>query len=483
VTTATPVRHEWTPNDRQREVLEAIRATPEGEYWFIGYGGAAGGAKTNLLAEGAIEFALQCPGSRQLVGRHTMKDLRTTTLQEFDERCPREILHKSYDSGPVYRQIRDPHWPEGVVSTIYFREVKDAKNGIGSEQFGAIWLEEAHEIDKADILYLFSRLRHKPERKWGIVCAFNPFPSYVVDVFLEGTETFEVEEGAETVVHQTYVPARVADNPHLPANYGAMMRQQYSNDPFMLAVLLEGRSGVVPNAIFPQMKDPSYIQILRMNGFPAEWLYTATGDGVDWGTSHQHQSAQVIASREKSGIIAVRDAWMSPEGSSDELYEVGSEFKSHYGVQFAAFDRSQGSLEDDLKIKSPTYRAQYPNATAGLFPDVRKGIRDVDGRIRVYRGLLGSSLIDGKIVSDPRKSRVRFDWSKPGVRMLWNQLAMYHRDDDGDIVEVNDDLVDAFFYVLWELEHWVPLPSMGHAQRVGQPQRPMPVRSAVVKVG
>ena len=436
--TAEAPGHVWQPNPRQREVLQFIADLPEGEYAFIGYGGAAGGAKTNLLAEGALEVAIGCPGSRQLIGRHTMKDLKSTTLAEFDDRCPPAILYRSYDSGPVYRDVRLPTWPKGVYSRIYFREVKDAKNGIGSEQYSWVWLEEAHEIDKADILYLFSRLRHRPEKKWGMVCAFNPFPSYIVDVFLEGTERFQVSD--DSVIHQKYVPARVRDNPHLPPNYEAMMRAAYSNDPFMLAVLLEGTAGVVPNAIFPSMKDPEYIAVMRVEGLSHDYAYTATGEGIDWGTSHQHQSAIVCGSREKSGLICIRDAWMSPEGSSDELYDIGQQFKDQFGASFAAYDRSQGSLEDDLRLKSKSYLDTYPDAKRGLFADVRKGTRDVDGRIRVFRGVLA-------------RKGIRFDWTKAGNRQLWNQLAGYHRDDDGQIVEEKDDLVDAFLYLLHELEN------------------------------
>lgn len=444
VTAAPPEkRYVWEPNPRQAEVCQHIADCPEDEFVFIGYGGAAGGAKTNLLAELALEISISCPGARTLVGRQTMKDLKTTTLQEFDKRCPRELLSKAFNSSPYYRQVRMPDWEPGVVSTVYFREVNDAANGIGSEEFGFVLLEEAHEIARKDILYLFSRLRHRPEKKRGMVVAFNPFPSYVVDVFLDGLESFptEDEDGNPMPVHVHYVPARVADNPHLPANYGQMMRIVYDNDPFLLEVLLEGKSGVVPNAVFPALKDPAYIEVLRLQSLP-DWHYTATGEGFDWGTSFQHQSAIVCASREKSGLIVVRDAFMSPEGSSDELYDIGGQFQDAYGATFAAYDRSQGSLEDDLRTKSESYKTKYPEAKKGLFSDVRKGVRDVDGRIRVFRGLLSS---------DPKKSLVRFDWSKPGVRELWQQLVGYHRDDDGQIVEEKDDLVDAFFYVLWEL--------------------------------
>ncbi|MGD9827122.1 MAG: phage terminase large subunit [Hyphomicrobiaceae bacterium] len=419
----------WTPLPKQQEVLDLVDATPEEELAFIGYGGAAGGAKTNLLAQFAIHIALSCAGSNTLVGRQTMKDLKPTTLAEFDKRLPPQARAGAFNGGPVYRDVRDPKWPPGVKSRVYFREVKDAKNGIGSEEFGWILLEEAHEIAKQDIMYLFSRLRHKPEKKRGMILAFNPFPSFVVDCFIDGSDAISDEAGS--VVHQHFVPSRIADNTHLPPNYAETMRIAYKNEPFLLSVLLEGNAGVVPHAIYGMLNDPEMQRITRADDIPEEVRFVRGATGWDWGTSVAHKAAGVLGIQDSSGIVWIVDAWESALGSSDELKAVAGAWRTewkkptgHSVVTTARYDASQGSLRDDL---------------SKIFPDTDKGVRDVEGRIRVGRGVVSSY-------------RIRFLWSNPEVRKLYKYLTLYHRDDDDAIVEEMDDMVDAFHYMLYALE-------------------------------
>ena len=427
--------HIWEANPRQREVLDFVRdGVPPDEYGLIGYGGAAGGAKTNLLANFAHNVSLICPGARTLVGRSELEHLRTTTLEEFDRATPTGVLVKRHDSSPIKRTIRLPSWPGGVESVVMFQGVKDARDSIGSEEFGWVLLDEAHDIAETDLRYLFSRLRHLPERKRGMIVCFNPFPSTAVEWFM-GSAGLPAEMLALGTIHQKFVPARIRDNPHLPANYEAMMFAGL--DPYLRAVLLDGAAEAVAKAIFEELHNLDLQRLFRVDLEPNpeapltlrsradEVQHLRTGIGVDWGTSASHQSAMVCASVDKSGLVWIRDAWMSPLGSSDELYETATRFKTDYGVRFARYDASQGALRDGLR---PVIR------------EVDTGIRDVDGRIGVFRGLLA-------------QRRVRFDWRREGVRQLWQQLAMYHRDETTDeIVEEKDDLVDACLYVIYELE-------------------------------
>jgi hypothetical protein len=74
-------------------------------------------------------------------------------------------------------------------------------------------------------------------------------------------------------------------------------------------------------------------------------------------------------------------------------------------------------------------------------------VRDVEGRIRCGRGVVYTE-------------RLRFNWRSEGARKLYTYLTLYHRDDDDKIVEEKDDMVDAFHYALWALEH--PEPDYGN---------------------
>lgn len=230
--------HVYRPTPKQAEVFSLIAEAPEGSLTLIGYGGAAGGGKSNLLANLAIEIGRQCPGSRTLVGRQDMVDLETTTEAEFDGAMPPQFQVKRYNSSPVYRDFRANE--TDAWSRVYFRGVKDWQSML-SDSFGWVLLDEAHQITLQAALGLMSRLRHQPEKKWGMVCAFNPFPGWCVEWFYRNNVPSEVREAAQRLgldlrIH--FVQARVDDNPHVPAVYKAILAA--NPDPYMRAILLDG---------------------------------------------------------------------------------------------------------------------------------------------------------------------------------------------------------------------------------------------------
>ncbi|MGD9880399.1 MAG: phage terminase large subunit [Reyranella sp.] len=471
MTTAAPERpaldqrHVWRPGPRQAEVLEEIANLPEDHYLFLGYGGAAGGGKTNLNAELAIEIGIQCPGSRTLIGRNHLVDLKTTTLAEFDKVCPPEILHKRYDSVPIYREIRLPHWPADLVSTIFFRGVENAEDHIGSEEYGNVLLEEAHEIAKRDITYLFGRQRHQPEKKYVLLVTFNPFPSFVTDVFIEGTEQLiNPDEDPElaAVVHIKFIPAKVFDNPYLPKNYASALKVLYGNDPYYLAVLLNGEGGAVPNSVYGEwLNDPVFVQKLQIAERPKGLRFTRAVMAFDWGTTIAHKAAGAFGAVDSTGRPWTLDSWESPLGSSNELISVAEGWLQWCIAEeipvTAVYDKSQGSLEDEL---------------GAIISQVVSGVRDVEGRIRTGRGLISTM-------------QALFAWWRPGAREAWRYLKLYHRDDEGRIVEVLDDIVDAWHYMIYELMHPSVAASRGvTTQAVGYKSAPQAsaARSSLIRI-
>lgn len=232
MTTATET-YTWIPNPRQAQVLRIIAEQPLDTVALIGYGGAAGGAKTNLLANLAIELALQVPGCRLLIGRQDFIDLKTTTLAEFDRACPPGLDVVRYESAPVYRDVRAS--ADQPYSRIYFRGLDDWQS-LMSEEYGWILIDEAHQVRLQAVLGLMSRLRHRPERKWGIVVGYNPWPSWCVEWFNRGKLPKEIKDSE--VIQTHFVQSRATDNPYLPDVYVEVLRA--NPDPIQRAILLEG---------------------------------------------------------------------------------------------------------------------------------------------------------------------------------------------------------------------------------------------------
>lgn len=219
---------------------EIIAEAPTESVSLIGYGGAAGGAKTNLIANLGIDISLECPGARTLIGRQDFIDLQTTTLQEFDRALPPGVTVHRYNQAPIYRDLSLPDWPEGVVSRVYFRGLDDWAS-LMSEEFGWILIDEAQQVALRAVLALLTRLRHKPEPKRGLVAGFNPFPSWCVDWFMRqdfDRETLALFEKAN--VHLKFIPSKIADNPHLPPGYQDMLEATLASDPYMKAIMVDG---------------------------------------------------------------------------------------------------------------------------------------------------------------------------------------------------------------------------------------------------
>lgn len=284
VATPRPSQAFWQPHSRQGEVYDIIRMLPHGSRLLLGYGGAVGGGKTVTLAEVAIDLCLTYPGSRILIGRHHYEDLRTTTQEEFDNLLDPSLLARKYDSHPIYRDVRDPRWPAGVYSRVYFRGVERASVRIGSEAYNWILLEEGHEIRERDILYLFSRLRHPSSPKWGIIVGFNPFPGWCVDWFMDGK--LDAGRLGDEGLRVAFVRSRLADNPGVDPGYERMLRATYP--PYLAQRLIDGIAGAVENAIYPQFERSFHVREL-----PPE-LRRGVGEGgavdgaigCDWGRRH-----------------------------------------------------------------------------------------------------------------------------------------------------------------------------------------------------
>ena len=283
----------FSPTARQRQIWDTIQAAPRGSLTLIGYGGAAGGGKTRALSELALDIALTYPGIKILVARRDLVDLRSTTLESFDTHTPQGLVVRRTDSPMVLRHVRDASWPAGVVSTVHFRELKDWMS-IASEEYGAALLEEAGEIPRDAALMVLSRLRHPAARKYIVVAASNPWPGWFEDWFVKR----EIDEAVLLAadVRITFIPAYIRDNPHLPANYEAMMRAMYPDD--WVARLVEGRFGGYKGQVYSTLGP----HLQWVGGLPD---FTRVVGGLDFGGANPeaHKTAGVVAGLTESNRL------------------------------------------------------------------------------------------------------------------------------------------------------------------------------------
>lgn len=213
-------RH-FRPTERQLAVYEALRGTPANGLTLVGYGGAMGGGKTRAVAELAIDTALSFPGTNILVARQHYSNLQTTTMREFFDCLPQRLVVERHRSSPQWVAIRDAAWPRGVRSTIHFRHLTEW-SGLGSEQYGAVFIDEAGEVAEEAAQMLLTRLRHPAQPQRWFVAASNPWPGWFERWFTR--RELDEESLAAAGGRIVFIPAKVDDNPHLPDHYAEQQR-------------------------------------------------------------------------------------------------------------------------------------------------------------------------------------------------------------------------------------------------------------------
>lgn len=149
--------------------------------------------------------------------------------------------------------------------------------------------------------------------------------------------------------------------------------------------------------------------------------FVRAGVGLDWGTTRQHNANVTCGSQLSEGGVWIRSSWLDYSGSSAAWFNEAARCIPDYGASFARVDRSQSSAVDSLKERG--------------YLDADKGLANVDERIGAVQSLIIAKSI-------------WWDSNDPGARQNFEHCVAYHRDDDGKVVEEEDDDVDGLGYLI-----------------------------------
>ncbi len=282
----TPDDQRFRPTERQLAVYEALRRTPEGGMSLVGYGGAMGGGKTRAIAELAIDTALTFPGTNVLVARQHYSNLQTTTMRELFDCLPERLIVERQRSSPQWVAIRDAAWTSGVRSTIHFRHLTEW-SGLGSEQYGAVFVDEAGEVAEEAAQMLLTRLRHPAQPQRWFVAASNPWPGWFERWFAR--RELDEEAFAEAGGRIVYIPARIPDNPHLPSNYADQQRALQPGE--WVSRFIEGRFDAFEGRVYQHFDAQLHLWDAPLPPF-ARYI-----GGLDFGgqSPRDHYTAGVVA--------------------------------------------------------------------------------------------------------------------------------------------------------------------------------------------
>lgn len=180
------------------------------------YGGAAGGGKSALGCLWLIEQCQNYPGTRWLMGRSKLKNLRETTLNTFFDLAKKlDILEQfRYNS-----QTNTILWSNGsqiLLKDLFLYPSDPEFDSLGSLEITGAFIDECNQIVNKAWQIVKSRIRYKLKEnglKPKILGTCNPSKNWVYKEFYRKHKSGELEPSKK------FIQALPKDNIHLPESY------------------------------------------------------------------------------------------------------------------------------------------------------------------------------------------------------------------------------------------------------------------------
>lgn len=274
----------WTPTPKQAEYLAA------NEFEVL-YGGAAGGGKTAAMvidALGLWQNAILHSDYKAIIFRPTYPELR-----ELEKRML-ELYPLVYPGAEFNKTDHIWHFPSGAEIYTSYMQTEDDRYRWQSFEFQFVGFEELTQWPTdVGYTYLFSRVRtsnpalrcmvrantnpggrgHKWVRqRWGIQNDGGPTLS---------KQIVTLASGEQRLISRRFIPARLADNPYLGADYEATLLLL---NEMQRRALLSGRWDVIeiPGAIFKKEMEQAFFgqRLTRVPYDPALPVHTVWDLGM-----------------------------------------------------------------------------------------------------------------------------------------------------------------------------------------------------------
>lgn len=198
---------------------EAFKILRDDKVNTLVFGGSAGGSKTFLGCIWVIFMCLQYPGTRWLVGRTKLSELRQTTLKSLFEvlgMMKLENAGKHYTYNGQLNQFTFFNGSEIILKDLYtYSSDPDHQNLQGLEITGA-FVDEASQITEQVYNILKSRIRYKLSEynlKPKLLLTCNPSQNWLYNNFYKPYKDGTLEDNVR------FLPSFATDNKHLDPSY------------------------------------------------------------------------------------------------------------------------------------------------------------------------------------------------------------------------------------------------------------------------
>lgn len=203
----------------QPKQLECLRAlTIDSGKEIVLFGGAAGGSKSFTGCAWQIQRRLKYPGTRGVIGRSELKNLKLTTLYTFFEVCKMMGLTagRAYTFNGQSNVITFYNGSEIILKDLFSYPSDPNFDSLGSLEITDWFIDEASQVEKKAISILRSRVRYKLT-EFGLppigLMTCNPTKGWLYDDFYYPWKEGKLPE------HSAFIPALPGDNKYLPDSY------------------------------------------------------------------------------------------------------------------------------------------------------------------------------------------------------------------------------------------------------------------------
>lgn len=184
----------------------------------IYYGGAAGGGKSVIGCYWVLKMCLKYPGTRWLMGRSELKNLKKTTLNSFFEVCKIQGLSANihFHLNSQDSIIKIFNGSEILLTDLCSYPSDPEFDSLGSLEISGAFIDEAPQItDKAKNI-VKSRIRYKIN-EYGLtpklLMTGNPSKGWPYEQYYKPSKEGEIPN------YRKFVQALPGDNPNLPESY------------------------------------------------------------------------------------------------------------------------------------------------------------------------------------------------------------------------------------------------------------------------
>lgn len=179
------------------------------------YGGSVGSGKSFLGCMWIFISCIQFPGTRYLIGRSRLNNLKKTTLKTFIDIC-RKFNYNDYVFNNQTNTVIFSNQSEIILMDMYAYPNDDNYDRLGSLEITGAFLDELSEISYKGFEVLTSRIRYKLNEynlTPKLFCASNPYQGWSKNYFYIPF----VEN--RLLPHIKFIPALPTDNPYLSKQY------------------------------------------------------------------------------------------------------------------------------------------------------------------------------------------------------------------------------------------------------------------------